>query len=265
VALLRQVLARYASISARVPQTRGHDDAPPNTPGSPCPPTSRARHPRRFCPRSEQGPPYCTFSTSCSQGARRDTCSCGEVVHADRRRATTCSRFLFLVNASLLARLIRYPAAPGRYKNRVQHVTALARVSSNNSGMWRKAPVAQSCSRQTTARDNLFSPGSEGAVRDARRTTGRKSTVRAATEHVHHAGARSRNTPAQRSCTKALHRCAHGSACAEGRREWRIGEGRGDTGRTYILRRREVYSVRSRPQSWKAPASAQGHARAPAA
>jgi hypothetical protein len=120
---------------------------------------------------------YCTFSTSCSQGARRDTCSCGEVVRADRRRATTCSRFLFSVSVSLLARLIRYPAASGLYKNRLQLVTALARVSSNNSGMWRKAPVAQSCSRQTPARDNLFSPGSGGAVRDARRTTGRKSTV----------------------------------------------------------------------------------------
>jgi hypothetical protein len=121
---------------------------------------------------------YCTFSTSCSQGARRDTCSFGEVVRADRRRVTTCLRFLFLVSVSLLARLIRYPAAPGLYKNRLQHVTALAQVSSNNSGMWRKAPVAQSCSRQTPARDNLFSPGSGGAVRDARRTTGRKSTVR---------------------------------------------------------------------------------------
>jgi hypothetical protein len=77
-------------------------------------------------------PPYCTFSTSCSQGARRDTCSCGEVIRADRRRATTCSRFLFSVSVSLLARSIRSPAAPGLYKNRVQLVTALARVSSNN-------------------------------------------------------------------------------------------------------------------------------------
>jgi hypothetical protein len=80
--------------------------------------------------------------------------------------------------------------------------------------------------------------------------------VRAASEHVHHSGARSRSAPAQRSCAEALCRRARASACAEGSREWRIGEGRRDTGRTYILRRREVYSVCARPQSWNAPPSA---------
>jgi hypothetical protein len=126
---------RYAWFSARAPQTRGHDGAPPSAPECPCPPTSRARHPRRSCPRSGQA-------------------------------------------------------------------------------------------------------------------------VRAASEHVDHAGARSRNASAQRSCAEALHRCAHASACAEGCRGWRIGEGRGDTGRTYILRRREVYSVCARPRSWNARPSA---------
>jgi hypothetical protein len=144
VALLHRALARYTSITARASQTRGHDGAPPSAPNRLCPPTSRARHPRRCGPR------------------------------------------------------------PGQ-------------------------------------------------------------AVRAASEHVHHAGTRSRSAPAQRSCAETLHCCAHASACAEGSREWRTGEGRGDTGRTYILRRREVYSVCARPRSWNTPASAQGHARTLAA
>jgi hypothetical protein len=37
--------------------------------------------------------------------------------------------------------------------------------------------VARTCSRQGPVRDNLFAPGSGGVSRDARRTTGRKTTV----------------------------------------------------------------------------------------
>jgi hypothetical protein len=49
--------------------------------------------------------------------------------------------------------------------------------------------------------------------------------------------------------------CGRVSVCG-GSRELQIGEGRGDTGRTYIFHRREVYPLCACLHSWNAPPSA---------